>query len=369
MMKIAYILDSAEGGGVALPVPMVTRVLRNAGAQLEVFILTKRDGRAIAPMLADGLTVHVREGSGRDHIAAYRWLEQQLAAYQPNLLWTSLTRSTAIGLSLGKRLGIPVVCWQHNAFLQPLRELLLYFLRKRPVMWVGDSDMVSAETAKRFKVPAERLACWPLFAVTPDAPQSIPWQAGQTLRLGSIGRLHMQKGYDILIAALAQLKQRGFVAATPFELVIAGDGREQENLLEAAKQAGVADQIRFLGYAEHPRTFLSSLHLYLQPSRFEGFCIAMHEAMQASLPVIASRVGQMPYTIEANSSGWLVPPNDVNALADALAEALSHPERLSNMGQAARARVYPRYSAEAFQLAGENILARLEKQGIINLAK
>jgi glycosyltransferase involved in cell wall biosynthesis len=368
-MKIAYILDSAEGGGVALPVPMVTRVLRNAGAQVDVFILTKRDGRAIAPMIADGLTVHVREGSGRDHLAAYRWLEQQLTTYQPNLLWTSLTRSTVLGLLLGKRLQIPVVCWQHNAFLQPLRALLLYFLRERPVMWVGDSEMVSAETAKRFKVPAERLACWSLFAVTPDAPQSTPWQAGQVLRLGSLGRLHAQKGYDNLIAALAQLKQRGFVAATPFELLIAGDGREQENLLKAATQAGVADQIRFLGYAENPRAFLANLHLYLQPSRFEGFCIAMHEAMQANLPVIASSVGQMPYTIEANSSGWLVPPNNVDALADALAEALSNPERLHSMGQAARARVYPRYSAEAFQHAGENILARLEKQAIINLAK
>jgi glycosyltransferase involved in cell wall biosynthesis len=90
----------------------------------------------------------------------------------------------------------------------------------------------------------------------------------------------------------------------------------------------------------------------------------MHEAMQAGLPVIASTVGQMPYTVDAGS-GWLVPPDDVNALADALADALSHPEKLAAMGQAAKARVFPRYSAEAFKNAGESILDRLRLRGVI----
>jgi glycosyltransferase involved in cell wall biosynthesis len=122
--------------------------------------------------------------------------------------------------------------------------------------------------------------------------------------------------------------------------------------------------LQLVGFVEKPKEFLASLHLYIQPSRYEGFCIAMHEAMQAGLPIIASKVGQMPYTVEAGS-GWLVDPGDVPALADALADALSHPERLAAMGQAAKARVYPRYSSEAFKDAGESILQRLSERGII----
>ena len=86
--------------------------------------------------------------------------------------------------------------------------------------------------------------------------------------------------------------------------------------------------------------------------------------MQAGLPVIASTVGQISYTVEDGVSGWLVPPQDVTALADALANALSHPEKLAAMGQAARARVTPLYSAEKFSQAGQSILERLYARGI-----
>lgn len=363
-MKIAYVTSSLEGSGGPLPIPAVTRVLRNAGAHVEVFALARRDGRALPPMLADGLQVHIREGGDRDHWAAARWLDRELTAYQPTLIWTSVARASLIGLLLGWRDGIPVVCWQHNAALKFTRLAPFFLLRKRPAMWIGDSDMVTAITARRFRVPPERLASWPLFSVDPDAPQAQPWQPGQTLRLGSLGRLHPQKAYDLLIHALLLLKQRGFTAPTPFEIAIGGDGRDLATLTSAIQQAG-ASEMRLVGFVERPKDFLAGLHLYLQPSRVEGFCIAMHEAMQASLPVIATTVGQMPYTLEAGRSGWLVPPGDVNALADALADALSHPERLAAMGQAARARVLPLYSAEAFRKAGESILERLQARGVL----
>lgn len=363
-MKIAYVTSSLEGSGGPLPIPAVTRVLRNAGAHVEVFALTRRDGRALPPMLADGLQVHIREGGDRDHWAAARWLDRELSAYQPTLIWTSVARASLIGLLLGWRDGIPVVVWQHNASLKFTRLVPFFLLRNRPAMWVGDSDMVTAITAKRFRVPPERLASWPLFSVDPDAPQAQPWQPGQPLRLGSLGRLHPQKAYDVLIDALVLLKQRGFVPPVPFEIEIAGDGRDAATLTNAIQSAGVSE-MRLVGFADRPKNFLAGLHVYLQASRVEGFCIAMHEAMQAGLPVIASTVGQMPYTLEAGRSGWLVPPGEASALADALADALSHPERLAAMDQAARARVLPLYSAEAFRKAGESILARLRERGVL----
>lgn len=363
-MKIAYVTSSLEGSGGPLPIPAVTRVLRNAGAHVEVFALTRRDGRALPPMLADGLQVHVREGGNRDHWAAYRWLDREIATYKPDLIWTSVARASLIGLLLGKKYSVPVVCWQHNATLKWTRLLPFYVLRKRPVMWIGDSDMVTKITAERFGVPPERMASWPLFSVNPDAPQARPWQPGQTLRLGCLGRLHTQKGYELLIEALVQLKQRGFKSSTPFEIQIAGDGREREALTAVLQRSGITE-VHLIGFVDRPQDFLAGLHLYLQPSRVEGFCIAVHEAMQASLPVIASAVGQIPYSLEHKRSGWLLPPGDVEALANALAEALSHPERLAAMGQAARARVLPLYSADTFKRAGESILERLRARGVL----
>ncbi len=366
-MRIAYVINSVEGGGAALPVPAVTRVLRDAGEQVEVFVLTRRDERALPAMLADGLRVHLRDGGNRDHVAAYCWLDDQLAAFRPTLIWTSLSRATVIGLLLGWRRGIPVACWQHNAFLERGNLMLLQALRRRPVMWIGDSERVCAVTAERFGAPPERVACWPLFVADPDAPQARAWAPGQILQLGSLGRLQPAKGYDVLMAALALLNQRGFKAPVPFEIAIAGDGGEREALVRAAQLAGF-DGLRLVGFSGQPLEFLAGLHLYLQPSRREGLCIAVHEAMQASLPVIASAVGQIPYTLEQGRSGWLVPPGDANALADALAAALADPGRLVAMGQAARARVLPLFSASAFRRAGESALERLRTLGVSNAA-
>lgn len=359
-MKIAYVINSLEGGGVALPVPAVTRVLRDAGAQVKVFSLIRRDGRALPPMLADGLEVAVREGANQDNLATARWLDRELAAYQPTHLWTSLTRSTVIGLILGWRRKIPLVCWQHSAYLRRVDWCLLRALRRRPALWVGDSDRVTALTAKRFDVAPDRLFTWSLFAADPDAPQARPWQAGETLRLGSLGRLHSTKGYDVLLAALHLLDQRGFRSPVTFQIAIAGEGIEREALASAAKQAGV-ERWLLPGFSENPREFLAGLHLYLQPSRKEGLCIAMHEAMQAGLPVIATTVGQMPYTLEHGHDGWLVPPDDPSALADALAAALSDPARLAALGQTARTRVLTRFSAAAFRQSGMAILQRLQE--------
>lgn len=357
-MKIAYIINSLEGGGAASPVPAVTRVLREAGAEVKVFALTRRDGRGLPAMQADGLEVAVREGGERDHFSAARWLDHELGRYRPSHLWTSLTRATVIGLLLGWWRNIPVVSWQHSAFLKPTNLRLLRALHKRPVAWVGDSDQVSALTAERIGVEPERLFTWPLFSADPGAAQAQAWQPGQPLRLGSLGRLHPVKGYDVLIAALALLNERGFEAPVPFEIAIAGDGAERENLISQARQAGFTD-LHLVGFTDRPREFLAGLHLYLQPSRSEGLCIALHEAMQAGLPVIASAVGQMPYTVEAGRSGWLVPPDNPSQLADVLALALSRPARLASMGQAARERVLTRFSAEAFRRAGEAVLAHL----------
>ena len=352
-------MDSTLGGGATEPVPKVVRVLQDAGAEVEIYALERRDGRGLPAILEAGLTVHVREGAKKDNLTAYRWLDNKLNSFQPTIIWTSLTRAYAIGILVGWRRHIPVVTWQHIDYLKPQKLFFTHLLRSRPIMWIGDSDMVTELTAKRFKVPPDRLACWPLFSATPDMPQSQPWQPGQTLRLGSLGRLRPIKGYDVLMKALTLLMQKGFRAPVPFEIDIAGEGTDGDILKELAQKAEFSN-LNLLGFTDKPHDFLATLHLYLQPSRGEGLCIAMHEAMQAGLPVIASTVGQMPYSVENEKSGWLVPPDDVEALADALANALSKPEQLAAMGKAARDRVLTRYSQDAFRKAGESILERIE---------
>ncbi|WP_395397949.1 glycosyltransferase [Novosphingobium sp. BL-8A] len=360
-MRIAYVINSVEGGGAALPVPAIARVLEEGGAQVRVFALTRRDGRALPAMEEAGLDPSVRDGGLSDHAAALRWLIREVRAWKATHLWTSLSRATLLGLAAGPMLGLPVISWQHAAFLKPWNQRLLRLMQGRAALWVADSSTVARFATTRLGIPQRRLATWPIYAVDPRMPIARPWQPGETLRMGSLGRLHPVKGYDVLIEALSRLQRNGFTApSVPWRVEIAGEGDERDRLEALARDAGVS-QIAFPGYVDNPRQFLGTRHLYLQPSRSEGFCIAAHEALTAALPVIASRVGELEHSIRPFESGWLCSPDRPATLAECLHHALSNPHRLAEMGRAARGDMLENFSQQRFAQTGTAILERIAR--------
>ena len=356
-VKIAYIINSTEGGGAAFPVPAIAQALRDCGASIEVFALTRRDGRALPAMIASGLNPNVRDGGETDHLRALAWLDRAIAEFQPDIIWTSLTRATLLGQLIGLRRRIPVVSWQHKAYLRPANRRLLRAMRRLSALWIADSSSVATFTTKELLVPPARLVTWPIFAADAFAPRAQPWQPGEVLRIASLGRLHDHKGYDILIAALARLR----VAADtlpPFEVTIAGAGDDRDALLAQAAAAGLTN-LSFVGFVEDTRSFLARQHLYLQPSRSEGFCVAAHEAMQAGLPVLATRVGEMANSVLPGVTGALVPPGDAGALAAALADCLASPAELHAMGTAGRERLLALFGPRRFHEIAAEIYGRI----------
>ena len=356
-MRIAYVINSVEGGGAAAPVPAVARVLRGHGATVGVFALTGRDRRGLPAMLANGLPVNVRVGGEDDHLSAYLWLSDRLAAWRPDVIWTSLTRATLLGQAIGQRQRRPVVSWQHAAFLKPANRWLLRARQSRSLVWIADSQCVARLTKERLAVPEDRVMLWPLFSADPGAAQAEPWRLGEPVRIGSLGRLHPVKGYDVLIRAMAILRETENIP--PYEVHIAGDGAERAALERASRDAGLTN-LHFAGHIADPQRFLAGLHLYVQPSRSEGLCIAVHEAMQAGLPAIVSAVGEMPYSVCDGETGLTVPPGDAVALAAAIGMLLRRPDQCAAMGTAARERILSRFAAEAFAAAGGRIMARLD---------
>lgn len=356
--RIAYVINSVEGGGATQPVPAITRVLRDGGAQVRLFALTPRDRRGLSAMVEAGLDPLVRDGGLRDHAAAALWLRQELTKWGATHIWSSLSRATILSLILGPAMGLPVISWQHAAFLKPWNRRLMRLLSKRALLWVGDSRSVTDLTAERLAVPTDRLRCWPIFAADPSMAQAMPWRPGEPLRIGSLGRLHPVKGYDVLIAALARLKAAGFASPAPFQILIGGDGEERKRLQAMAGDAAL-DNVFFSGFVDRPHAFLSGLHAYVQPSRSEGFCIAAHEALTAGLPVLASAVGELPYSIQQGVTGLTVPPGDADILAQALKAMLARPDKLHAMGQMARADMLDRFSWDRFAATGGAIMGEI----------
>ena len=159
------------------------------------------------------------------------------------------------------------------------------------------------------------------------------------------GRLDVfQKGLDTLLAAMAQLVRR----QPAIELRIAGRGKDAERVRQLARELGIEPNIRLLGGvsdAERLELFAGASML-LMPSRFEGFGIVAAEAMAAGLPVIAAAAGSLPEVVRAPEGGILVPPDDPDALAEAIASLLESPERREALGRAAR-RIAREYSWSA----------------------
>ncbi len=361
-MRIAYVINSVEGGGASSPVPKVTQVLRDLGAEVRVFALTRRDGRGLPAMEAAGLDPVVRPGGKHDHVAALRWLAHETRIWGATHLWTSLTRATLLGLILGSHRGLPTFCWQHAAYLKPGNRLLLRAMQSRAALWIADSESVASLTRQRLHVDDTRLLTWPIFCASPSAPVATAWKEGQPLRIGTLGRLHPVKGYDTLVAALGLMRTRGFRAPVPFTVVVAGEGSQRALLESQARQAGISE-IEFQGFSDQPGKFLAGLHLYVQPSRSEGFCIAAHEAMVAGLPVVGSKVGELANSIVDGVNGYAVPPNMPHALADALQDLISRPGHLHSMGAAARARMLQQFPESRFTGAGTMLFSRMAAAG------
>ena len=154
-------------------------------------------------------------------------------------------------------------------------------------------------------------------------------------RVVSVGNIRRVKGHDVFVRAAAIIAQR-FPRA---RFTIAGEILEQQyfqELLTLIDKLGLADRFSFEGGVTDLPSFLAGADIFVLPSRSEGFSNALIEAMAASLPVIATKVGGNPEAVKDGVTGLLVSPEDPGALADALQELLSDSERSWAMGTAGR---------------------------------
>jgi glycosyltransferase involved in cell wall biosynthesis len=354
-LRIAYVINSMEGGGAASPIPDIVRVFRAYGAEARVFALTPRNRKSLPAIEAMGQEVHVREGGETDHLVAYRWLKREVRQYGPTHIWTSLTRATLIGQIVGRRLGLPVVSWQHNAFLKDWNLRLLRWSKHLSCLWVADSSLVADLTCERLDLPRNLVVTWPIFSAHASAPVADHADIQSHLRFCTLGRLHPAKGYDILVDAMARLKDTH--PPDSWSVTVGGTGTDAEPLRQKAQDLGVSN-IEFVGFVDDPELFLAAHHAYLQPSRREGFCIAAHQAMLAGLPAIVSDTGQMAISAQS-CGGGCVPVGSSGALADAMSDWIAHRSQIAEKGAKARAYILNEYGEARFQEIGFSILDRL----------
>ncbi|MFL5868524.1 MAG: glycosyltransferase family 4 protein [Thermoleophilaceae bacterium] len=156
-------------------------------------------------------------------------------------------------------------------------------------------------------------------------------------RLLGLGRLVPAKGFDVLLAAFADLAER----FPELRLTIAGDGIARAELEDQASALGVAHAVDFTGWVEPDRVWelIGPATVVVMPSRREGLPQTALQAASMARPIVASRVGGLPEVVVDRESGMLVDPDDAPGLAEAIAFLLEHPEEAARMGLAARHRI------------------------------
>jgi len=158
----------------------------------------------------------------------------------------------------------------------------------------------------------------------------------------SVAQLMHRKGIDVLLRAVAKLRDPDLVCA------VAGDGPERAALTTLAAELSLGDTVRFLGRRSDVGDLLAACDLFVLPSRAEGLGVAALEALGAARPVVASRVGGLAELLADGSVGLLVPPGDADALAQAIARLRAEPELRARLAAAGPARVDRGYRCEQY---------------------
>ena len=223
-MQIVYLINGLNGGGAAFPMVRIIGLMRGLGHDVTVTALMLQDGKAVPKLDAAGIPHEVLGNGQRDFIAPALRLIQRLRRRRPDLIWTSLTRATIYGQLVGRLLGIPVVSWQHSAYLKPANLAILQRTAKLTKRWVADSESVRQFATSSLRIDFDKITVWPPFTADSCSPVAAPWTGRDRFRLGTLGRLHHSKQYEVLLRAFARARALGGHVGSRLELTIAGDG-------------------------------------------------------------------------------------------------------------------------------------------------
>jgi len=160
--------------------------------------------------------------------------------------------------------------------------------------------------------------------------------------VGTVARLDPIKRLDLLIEAFANVTR----VVPHLRLAVVGDGPDRHRLERLAADRGVLESVVFTGTHAHARELMPAFDVYVNSSASEGVSLTVLEAMAASRPIVATRVGGTPEVLQHDVSGILVPAGESRPIGDAIIGLLGDDERRATLGLAAHARVVGHFSLE-----------------------
>ena len=309
-------------------------------------------------------------------VSLLRYLRQEKVSLVQTFLFHADVTGRLVGRFarlIGREAGMPVIVSSVRA--SNVRNRWWQFMLQRMTAPLADAFTSVSRRTLEFAVAREGVVAG-RASVIPNGIDLSGWQAlpgwkaaraeldlaPEAPVVGTIGRLHAQKGYEFLLAAAAKV----IAEAPDATFLIAGYGPLRERLEACAAELGVSSSVRFLGYRKDVQRILSALDVFVLPSLWEGMSNAILEAMAAGKPVVATAVdGNLDQVIDGET-GLLVPPADAGVLANALIDLIGDRQKARDMGERGRERVERDFPIRAMTAAYLDLYEKLlnEKAGI-----
>lgn len=330
-MRVMQIMAGSHVGGAEAFFERLAIALEGTGIEQRAVI--RRDAERARRLRAGGVAVSELGFGGLADLTTGAALRREIAACAPDVVLSWMSRASRFVPGRIFRKRRPFV---HAGRLGGHYPLKYY----RNCDWLVANTRGVADYLVRAGWPTVSTRIIPNFVEAADGV-ALPRAAldtpeGVPLAL-AMGRLHRNKGFDVLIRALA--------AVPDLHLWLAGEGPERAALKRLAEELGVAARVCFLGWREHVAPLFRAADIYVCSSRIEPLGNVVLEAWAYGVPVVAARADGPVELIADGESGVLVPCDDADALADAIRQlAGDEPlrRRLAERGQAAHAAGFTR---------------------------
>ena len=246
---------------------------------------------------------------------------------------TPVVLSHVHGLSRTRNLGRRVVNFflfkRFNRIIGCAKSVRDDVLKDNPS--VAQEKVIALENSVDF----ERFADVPITKI--EAKSKLADVPVDAFVYGTVARFGPYKGHSFLIKAFEKVRKQ----VPSARLILAGDGPLKEKIQEQATKAGLDDSVHFLGRRDDIPKLLRAMDTFVLPSiGSEGMPLVILEAMAAGVPCIASSLSGIPEVINSSDVGFLVPPRDENALAEAMVTLANMPEeKLKDLTEKAKERI------------------------------
>ena len=325
--KIAQILAGAEQGGAENFYVRLVKGLHASGHTEQKAFL--RDHPHRLESLADaGVPVAgFRFGGPLNLFDHHRYL-QALQDYRPDIVMTWMNRASK---------STPKGDYKLICRLGHYYKLKYY---RHADFWIGISKGICNHLITG-GMPSNRVFHIPNFAdetdVAPLPRDSFNTPIDQPLLLAA-GRLHINKGFDILLQALVKIPDA--------ILWLAGSGPEEATLKQLCSELNLTERVRFLGWRNDVTALMRTADIFVCPSRYEGLGSIVMESWMHQCPIVATASEGPGELIEDGETGRLTPVDQPDPLAEAILDLLGDPEQRVLLKEKAEELYWEKYSEE-----------------------